>query len=205
MLREIFTSLVLRHATDEKQAVEAWALIEKNYTRRKRHYHNLHHLQALYDQLVPHHAMIQDWDTMLFSLFYHDIIYSVTRSDNEERSAAEAMIFLERVHYPAEKRLACFEQINATKTHTQSANADTNLFTDADLSILGQEREVYKAYCRQVRKEYAIYPDILYRPGRKKVVQHFLDMERIYKTGVFYAAIEQSARDNLRWELEQLS
>lgn len=203
MLRDIFISLMLRHAPGSERAAAAWKEIEKNYTRRKRYYHNLHHLQALYDQLHPHLAQIRDWDTMLFSLFFHDIVYKVTRNDNEERSAAIAMIVLEKMEYPAGKRLLCFEQINATKTHTLSPNPDTNLFTDADLSILGQSRDQYQHYCTQIRKEYFIYPDLLYRPGRKKVVQHFLNMERIYKTETFYRLLEQQARENLQWELGQ--
>lgn len=205
MLKEIFISLVLRHAPGEERAAAAWSTLEKSYSQRKRYYHNPHHLQALYDQLLPFQLLIQDWDTMLFSLFYHDIVYKIMRKDNEERGAATAMIILESIGYPPEKRLVCFEQINATKTHVISANPDTNLFTDADLSILGQSREAYETYCTQIRKEYAVYPDLLYRPGRKKVVQHFLSMGRIYKTAAFYSLLEKQARENLQWELGQLS
>lgn len=205
MLRELFIGLVLRHAPGEERAAGLWAEIEKNYTRRRRYYHNLQHLQALCELLLPHQQLMQDPDTLLFSLFYHDFIYRVTRKDNEARSAAHAMIVLEKLEYPAEKRLACFEQIHATRTHAWSASPDTNLFTDADLGILGQPPEQYRQYCKQVRKEYAIYPDLLYRPGRKKVVEHFLSMERIYKTPVFFSRLEQQARENLQRELALLS
>lgn len=56
----------------------------------------------------------------------------------------------------------------------------------------------------QVRKEYSIYPDLLYKPGRKKVLQHFLQMERIFKTQVFYDKYETQSRRNLEKELNQL-
>ncbi|MDX2245424.1 MAG: hypothetical protein SF052_01505 [Bacteroidia bacterium] len=82
-----------------------------------------------------------------------------------------------------------------------SPDNDTNLFTDADLSILGQKREIYHAYSTNVRKEYAIYPDILYNPGRKKVLQHFLAMEQIFKTPHFQEKYEAQARANLEEEL----
>ncbi len=53
---------------------------------------------------------------------------------------------------------------------------------DADLSILGQDLEIYLGYTREIRKEYSIYPDVLYKPGRKKVLRYFLDLESIFKT-----------------------
>lgn len=201
MLKDIFFGLMLRNEGGEELAADAWAEIEKNYSRKKRYYHNLGHLQAMYNQLLPHQSLVQDWDSILFSLFYHDVVYNVLRKDNEERSATIAMLLLEKINFPPERRLLCYEQIIATKTHAVSRHPDTNLFTDADLSILGQERAVYETYCKQVRKEYAVYPDILYRPGRKKVVQHFLDMERIFKTDTFFSLLEKTARENLQWEL----
>jgi predicted metal-dependent HD superfamily phosphohydrolase len=48
----------------------------------------LQHLQNMYTQLAMVKEKIQDWDTVLFSLFYHDIIYKSTAKDNEEQSAA---------------------------------------------------------------------------------------------------------------------
>jgi predicted metal-dependent HD superfamily phosphohydrolase len=49
-----------------------------------------------------------------------------------------------------------------------------------------------------------MYPDFLYRPGRRKVLQHFLDMERIFKTEEFASKFEKQARVNLGWELRGL-
>ena len=55
---------------------------------------------------------------------------------------------------------------------------------------------------KNIRKEYAIYPDMLYNPGRKKVLQHFLTMDTIYKTAVYRDRYEQKAKENLQRELE---
>ena len=68
-----------------------------------------------------------------------------------------------------------------------------------------QEQVLYDTYCQQVRKEYSIYPDFLYKPGRKKVLEHFLNMERIFKTTYFFDLYEAQARENLRRELSSLS
>jgi predicted metal-dependent HD superfamily phosphohydrolase len=52
-----------------------------------------------------------------------------------------------------------------------------------------------------VRKEYAIYPDLLYRPGRIKVLKYFLEKPRIYHTPYFWEKYEEQARANMEAEL----
>ena len=98
----------------------------------------------------------------------------------------------------------CTNIILATKKHLWNEDNDLNLFTDADLSILGADWNDYETYLKQIRKEYTIYPDIIYNSGRKKVLQHFLSMETIYKTEYFYKKFETKARQNLQGELKLL-
>jgi len=59
-------------------------------------------------------------------------------------------------------------------------------------------------YYKNARKEYAIFPDFVYKPGRKKVLLHFLAMERIFKTDYFFHKFEMQAKQNLQKELEML-
>lgn len=92
----------------------------------------------------------------------------------------------------------------ATKDHRSAADPDTDLLTDADLAVLGRDWPVYKAYSEKIRREYAIYPDALYKPGRKAVLQHFLAMERIFKTTYFYDRFEKQSRQNLQQEYDGL-
>jgi predicted metal-dependent HD superfamily phosphohydrolase len=204
LLKDTFTSLIQPYCTDAEVAEQYWLEIEKAYTGKKRHYHNLTHLEQLWQQLLPLKTEIKDWDTLLFSLFYHDVVYNVRRQDNEEKSAELAKQRLQALPYPPEGIDKCVAQILATKSHTLSPDSDTNLFTDADLAILGQDWSTYHLYTQQVRREYSIYPDLLYKPGRKKVLQHFLNMERIFKTTHFYTLYEQNARNNLNREIAEL-
>ena len=103
-------------------------------------------------------------------------------------------------------RLAkCRNIILATKAHDQSDDPDTNYFTDADLSILGKPKTEYFNYTQAIRKEYKVLPDLIYKPGRIRVIRHFLEMERIYKSEYFYKQYELSARQNLKDELRMLS
>jgi predicted metal-dependent HD superfamily phosphohydrolase len=111
---------------------------------------------------------------------------------------------MNQIFVPDDTIELCKTHILATKSHHQSSDTDTNFFTDADLSVLGQSWEIYSTYFKNVRKEYSIYPDLLYNPGRKKVLNHFLAMDRIFKTEFFYDKFEIQAKKNLRKELEIL-
>ncbi len=204
MLQQTFITLAKKYTNDDRLINTLWEEIEKNYSGKKRHYHTLTHLDNLVSQLGEIKTQISDWDTVLFSVFYHDVIYNASAKDNEEKSAVLAEKRLISISFPADKIKNCVAQILATKAHTQSNDNDINLFTDADLSILGQSRDAYIDYFKNVRKEYSIYPDFLYNPGRKKVMQHFLNMERIFKTDFFFNKFETAARKNLTYELQLL-
>ena len=204
MLKETYFQLLEKHTDDKNLIREFWQEIESNYTNPNRHYHTLNHIQNLLNQLLAVKADIQEWDTILFTLFYHDLIYSATKPDNEEQSALIAEKRMRQISVQTVVIADCRKQILATKSHLECADIDTNLFTDADLSILGADWETYSIYSQNVRKEYSIYPDLVYNPGRKKLLKHFLEMTRIYKTDYFYSKLEELAKCNLLGELDTL-
>ncbi len=204
MLKKTYIALVQEYVSDRKQVESLWLEIVTHYSHKKRYYHTLTHLEKLLEELTGVKNDITHWNTILFSLFYHDIIYNPLKQNNEEKSAVYAEKRMKRIDVPQEMIINCKTQILATKHHTQSPDSDTNYFTDADLSILGQDWNTYLEYSQNIRKEYAIYPDIIYRPGRKKVLHHFLQMERIFKTDHFFQKFEKQAKENLQKELTLL-
>jgi predicted metal-dependent HD superfamily phosphohydrolase len=204
MLKETFIQLIGNYTTDARLITQLWTEVETNYSNKKRYYHTLTHIENLLQQLLAVKTKIKEWDTILFTLYYHDIIYNPLKTTNEEKSAEFAENRMQLVGVPQPIINNCVNQIVATKKHLLSADNDTNIFTDADLSILGQPWEVYEQYYKQVRKEYALYPDLIYNPGRKKVLQHFLQMLQIFKTDYFFEKFEEQAKENLKKELLQL-
>jgi len=204
MLKQTFIELAQNYSDTKDLIEKLWEEIEKNYTGKKRHYHNLKHLDNLLKQLSDVKEQIQDWDTILFTLFYHDIIYDALSKKNEENSAELAVERLHSIFFPDDRIKRCYSQIIATKNHALAEDNDTNLFTDADLSIFGMEWEHYSEYLSQVRKEYSIYPDLIYNPGRKKVLKHFLESNKIYKTDYFLENFEEKARENIAKEITML-
>tara|TARA_R110000868_G_scaffold290081_1_gene550317 strand:+ start:74 stop:688 length:615 start_codon:yes stop_codon:yes gene_type:complete len=204
VLKETFIELLTNYTDNESLKNKLWTEIDKNYSSKKRHYHTLEHLNNLLYQLTAVKSEIKNWETILFTLFYHDIIYNSLKSDNEEKSAELAEKRMKQLSVSTDKIELCKKQILATKSHIKSTDSDTNYFTDADLSVLGQNWETYLLYCKNVRKEYSIYPALVYNPGRKKVLNHFLSMDRIFKTDFFYKKFEVQAKQNLQQEIELL-
>jgi predicted metal-dependent HD superfamily phosphohydrolase len=199
-----FVQMCSRYCNKEELVQQAWNEIVACYSEPARCYHNLNHLEALRGELEAVRSFINSWGEVMFALYYHDIVYNVLRNDNEKQSAILAAQKMQQMGMPAMMTDRVRELILATKSHTSSHNTDVNYFTDADLSILGKDRETYMGYTQHVRREYGIYPALLYRPGRKKVLQHFLQMKRIYKTDWFYEKYESSARANMQAELDSI-
>lgn len=200
---QAFWSLLIKYSVSDKLGKELCSEVEEAYTHSSRYYHNLSHINSLW-LLLDRSIEINDPDTILLSVIYHDIIYDPSQNNNEEMSAQFAVRRLRSISFPEDKILRCSDQILATKGHQVSSDIDTNLFTDADLSILGADWDSYSVYSKNIRMEYSIYPDALYYPGRKKVLKHFLQMERIYKTVRFFNRYEDQARANISRELASL-
>jgi predicted metal-dependent HD superfamily phosphohydrolase len=199
-----FKAISRKFVNDERLIESLWQKIVIEHSTRNRHYHNLNHLEYILVALEKVREKISDWDAVIFSIVYHDIVYRAHRKDNEAQSmlfAKEALASLQVGDFIIAH---CIEIIHATKGHSFSNDEDVNYFTDADLSILGSSPEQYMQYARAVRQEYRLYPDLIYRPGRKKVLQHFLAMDRIFKTAYFFNLYEEAARQNLTRELHSL-
>lgn len=209
MPKREFISLVSKYSTDSHLANKLWQQIEDAYNDDERYFHNLKHLELMFGELLPVQTKIEDWDSILFALVYHDIVYDVvqymTENDNEEKSVGVAEDALSSINYPTEKMERVKQYILATKKHQLSNDSDTNFFTDADLSILGQPWEVYAEYMKNIYREYAIFPQGIYNAGRIKVLKKFLQMERLFKTDHFFHLYEAAAKENMERELEILS
>lgn len=204
-LRKTFIYLLAKFTRENALIEKLWIEIEENYSGKDRHYHTLQHLDKMLEYLTEARDKIQDWDAILFSVYYHDIIYEPSRADNEERSAQLAAQRLNQVGVPSGMIKKCTDQIMTTKSHQSTEDGDTNYLIDADLSILGQSWEKYSEYCENIRKEYVIYPSALYNAGRKKTLNHFLAMERIFKTDFFFSKFDQKARENIKKEIDTLT
>lgn len=191
--------------SDQSFIEQSFADLVLAYSDKQRHYHNLQHIQAMLASLQHYQSQIHEPDVMAFTIFFHDYIYNASNKNNEEESADAAVHHLNKTAFPAEKTARVKAYIIATKTHVNTLQQqDLDYLLDFDLQILGAEPALYEAYTRQIRQEYRIYPDLLYKPGRKKVLNHFLQMPAIYKTAALRATFEAAARKNIATEITNL-
>lgn len=205
ILEQTFKNLCFHYSDDQKLIEKLWTEVSKNYAEKSRHYHNLLHIKNLFEEIGQVKQHIKKFEIISFSIFYHDVIYNATSKSNEEKSADYAVKRLTDLDLNTSDSEVICSQILATKSHKKSNDTDTNYLLDADLSILGKNSEIYNQYIQQIRKEYSIYPDFVYKPGRKKVLQHFLNLENIYKTEFFREKYEATARKNMMDELKNLN
>ena len=183
-----------------------WKEIYQKYSSKGRYYHSIGHINQMLNSAIRFKDKILDVNNVLFAIFYHDVIYSSTKSDNEEKSADFAEKHLRLLKYSEKKIQKCKNYIIATKSHLNNdEDPDLNYFLDFDLEKLGASWNEYEEYTKQIRQEYKIYPKPLYNKGRKKVLQHFLSQQRIYKSEDFFELYEKQARENLQKELSVLS
>ncbi|KKN35977.1 hypothetical protein LCGC14_0778150 [marine sediment metagenome] len=74
--------------------------IEKCYSSSNRYYHNLSHIKFMLSEVENFRTVFDDFDSIRFSAWFHDIIYEANRSDNEERSTDMAETFLLNLNIP---------------------------------------------------------------------------------------------------------
>ena len=179
-------------------------LIEK-YSEQGRFYHNLSHIKSLLNLLESFHGKIQNPHAIIFSIWFHDVVYNPERNDNEEESASLASETLEELHVNRETIQCVKDLILATKTHrADNLSGDEQLFLDMDLAILGMGEETYKKYSQAIRQEYSWVPEPTYRISRKKILASFIDRESIYFTDEMKKRFENQARKNISDEIKSL-
>lgn len=201
-LEEKFVNLMLEIGFEASEVEVLWNDLEKAYSGKKRYYHNLTYLEEMIAQYEMYLSKLTFPVEVLYAIFYHDYIYKATSKENELKSAEFAISILP-LNANINKNLV-FEMILATKLHEHNAVEDINWLIDFDLKILSKEWNDYEVYFKQIRKEYKIYPDLLYNYGRKKALQHFLENEFIFQTEIFRTQFEKQARANILKEISQL-
>jgi len=202
-LNKIYSDLLLNIGFNEKEILQNWTDLEKAYSKKSRHYHNLTHLEEMIESFETYTDQLQNPNEILFSIYYHDFVYSSSKKDNELKSAEFALSILAK-NAKLEKQLV-FDAICATQLHAHNSVEDINWLIDFDLKILAKDWEDYKIYFEQIRKEYRIYPDFLYKPGRAKALKHFLENEFIFQTNEFRSLYEEKARTNIEKEISLLT
>ena len=161
------------------------------------------------DLWKKYHSRFKYPNFVFIAIVYHDIIYSTRKTDNEEQSAEylHKMFFKKFVDLKASEIIFIKDLIRYTKHNTyfdDKFHNDIKLFLDLDLMILSEPWEKYIEYAQNVRKEYRVYPNFIYKKGRLDFLQKFSEKERIYLSSTF-KNLEIKARENMKNEINYLN
>jgi predicted metal-dependent HD superfamily phosphohydrolase len=167
------------------------------YSEPWRKYHTLQHLRECIVTFESAAHLAARPAEVEAGLWFHDAVYELQRSDNEEQSSRLAAGVLSSAGTPREVGARVATLVLATK-HTASPEApDEQLLVDIDLSILGATEARFAEYERQIREEYSFVPEVVFREKRRAILRSFIARPRIYSTQHFSGLLEPQARINL--------
>lgn len=180
-------------------------------------YHDRQHLAEVLTAvaLLADHA--EDLPVVVAAAWWHDAVYIVgpaaeaaqgggSLPSNEQASADLATGMLTDLGVAPARVNRVAELVLSTITHDPAPDdADAQVLSDADLSILASPPRRYAAYTRDVRIEYAAVPDPLFAAGRSALLTALIAQDRIYRTPSAYEQWERTARANVEAELRDLA
>ena len=199
----------INSAVESEKVNNLWQDIAIRYSENQRAYHSLQHIEQLFAQFKQIKHILNEPHIIALALFYHDVIYAPTRSDNELKSAEYAVEAL-RPYFSAAQCQYIYALIMMTANHklAECSNAQKNFdsayLLDMDLSILGASWLEYEQYAQAVRQEYAHVSNADYSVGRRAVLTGLLAHLKLYLTDYYYDRLEKQARQNIKREIKIL-
>ena len=178
-------------------APDVFRQLQFAYGEAHRAYHTGAHVAACLAHLSTHQDMAKRPDEIRLALWFHDAIYDPFAQDNERKSADWAVRFCKENGATDEFCARIDRLIMVTEHDVLPLTEDEALLIDCDLAILGAAEDRYDWFEQAVRKEYQKVPGLLFRRGRRKILQGFLDRPNIFQTAYFQEAYEKRARNNL--------
>jgi predicted metal-dependent HD superfamily phosphohydrolase len=197
-----------RREIDSPQATlreRVFQLLVTAYTQPDRYYHNLAHIHQILTTLDRFSATLQNPIAVSLAGWFHDFVYDSQAADNEIQSARSAGELLASIGGSRELIDQVQSLIRATQGHQVDPNdRDRCIFLDADLAILGTDPIRYQIYQRSIRREYSWVSDVAYQTGRIRVLESFLQRDRLYYTDLLFDELESIARTNMINEIRLL-
>jgi len=203
----MWVNLVSIFISNKNLIQDTFDRIESFYKSSDRYYHNLDHIGYMLSKAVKFKKVVNDYNSILFAIWFHDVIYDPKKSDNEEMSSEFAEEFLKKINFDIGKIKNIKNLILKTKNHSiidSNEDFDTKFFLDLDLLIFGVKKKKYRKYTENIRKEYSFMPDKIYKLERIKILERFLSQNIIFRTEEFRKRYEILARKNIKSEIKFL-
>lgn len=183
-------------------------VIVQKYSESHRHYHGIGHVNSLL-RMAKDFRGKQLSDSMAVAIWFHDLSYDPTRTDNELISSELAYEYLSSIGAHTDFICEVDDLIYVTKSHApiKHANAsydDQCFFIDIDMAVLGKRREKYERYVENVFNEYlAFYSEKQVKLARASFLKSLLERENIFYTDQVRERYGARAIENIKWELSK--
>jgi len=193
-----FSDCLRSFKVSELYIVELYDRLYFEYSDWKRYYHNLSHIYNLLKLSEQYRSELKNPFIVDLAIWFHDVVYDSSKKDNELQSA----ILFEELMRPfltKEETEQVKSLIMSTYGHKPLIPDDTDhqYFLDFDLAILAADKETYNIYSDAIKDEYkSLFSFLVYKGGRKKVLQSFLDRKMLYYSHYFKEHCEPVARQN---------
>ncbi len=208
---EIFKASVSILANPPISSESAWRSIVTAYSSPAnplcgdpRAYHNLGHIADCLREAETQILEPKSQAMLHLALIYHDLVYDVNRKDNELASAQIAVAALTQLGIPESAANQIHTAIVATDHQSLVADPLSQLVCDIDLSTLAVPESAFRANSEAIRIEYRAIPDELFYPGRKRIMEKFLERETIYYTQFYQEHCEAKACQNILAHIAEL-
>lgn len=178
----------------------------------RRRFHDMRHLCDVLNRVDELAEETHDPSLVRLAAWYHGAIfdaaskaaYAERGGENETASAVLAHEQLAALGVPERHAHRVAQLVTALLRHAPDpADFDCAVLCDADLGMLAQEPQRYKAYLEDVRAEYAHIPAPDYVRARIAILSKLLSRESLFSSPLG-AAWEDAARQNVTAELMRL-
>lgn len=140
-----------------------------------RHYHTLDHLNDLVDQINAYrentNCSKKEYEKLLITALFHDIVYDPMKSNNEEMSAD---FFLDCCQSKNQDIEDIKNAILETKTHTSTSKL-SSIFNEFDMKILERGYNDLLEWEKGIYEEFKGYGSDVYKQGRIKFLESVID------------------------------
>lgn len=213
----IARQLVNCFGTENLVSIEnIWVDLLEAYTEEHRVYHTLKHI---YDCLIEVHEYQKDYSyphlslatsdasLLKLALIFHDFVYEVGASDNEERSAEKANELLEKANISQRNRDIIKKLILTTKP-LQALNEDSSLLEElvSDIDLFGFSLNWIKFLAQNKLVASEFMPDGPTVSGIQKQISFLSSLLKtgVYRSDYYKDVYEHIAKANISKEISRL-
>lgn len=166
-----------------------------------RPYHNLRHIESMLIHVNDFKGFTNKERSLLkWSIWFHDIVYDSTQSDNEEKSANQLVDFMRALDFE-EEDIKVAKWLILVTTHKGSPQTKLEeIICDLDLFEFSLSERA-QTNSKEVRQEFSHLSEAMWKGGRQLFLQTLLSKEYIYHTDLYRKTLEQPARSNIMKEI----